>query len=154
MKKAFALIVVVSLFVANMNAAGINLKAKKTKNTKVEPVYIQKIEATAEGQNGEKQDLEGILFFFEITKIKKNNKVLYFQELRDFEIDGVSYAQITKDSIGLEIEPHSEFLESYKLIERNPEAKKIVKNEKNGTIMQTVIYGAKLPKSGTGIEFF
>ena len=147
-RKIFILFFMLSVFLLNLNANGINLKAKKTKTTKVEPVYIQKIEASVEGENGETKNFEGILFFFEITKLKKNDKVICFQELRDFKIDGKSYAEITKDETGLTLEPQSEFLESYKLIERMPSTKKIVKNEKEGIIMQTYIYGAKLPKKG------
>ena len=143
MKKVFALFIA-ALFMASINAEGINLKAKKSKNTKVEPVCIQTVNVKHEIY----QDLEGILFLFEITKLKNNDKVLCFQELRDFNIDGVSYAQITKEKLGISIEPHTEILESSKFIKENPGAKKIVKNEKNGILMQTVIYGTKLPESG------
>ena len=147
-RRLISLFLIMGFVFVDLSANGINLKAKKTKETKVEPIYIQKIEASAKGDNGEEKKLEGLMFLFEITKLRKNDKHFYLQELRDFKIDGISYAQITKEKTGLVIEPHTEILESYKLIERNPSAKNIVKNPKKGIIMQTVIYGAELPKSG------
>ncbi len=147
-RKLISLLLIMGFVFADLNASGINLKAKKTKETKVDPIYIQKVEAAAEGKNGEEKNLEGLLFLFEITKLRKNDKHFYLQELRDFKIDGISYAQITKEKTDLVIEPHTEILESYKFIEKNPSAKNIVKNPQKGIIMQTVIYGAELPKSG------
>ncbi len=147
-KKLISLFFMIGFVFADLTANELNLKAKKTKETKVEPVYIQKIEAIAEGKNGEEKKLEGLLFLFEITKLRKNDRQLYLQELRDFQISGVSYAEITKEKISLAIEPHTEIIESCKFIEKYPDAKDVVKNPKNGIIMQTVIYGAELPESG------
>jgi len=111
-RKLISLLLIMGFVFADLNASGINLKAKKTKETKVDPIYIQKVEATAEGKNGEEKNLEGLLFLFEITKLRKNDKHFYLQELRDFKIDGISYAQITKEKTDLVIEPHTEILES------------------------------------------
>ena len=132
----------------NLNAEGINLKAKKTKETKVEPIYIQKIDTAVDGKDGEKINLEGMVFLFEITKLKKNDKVLCMQELRDFTIDGVSYAKITNEKMGLSVEPKTVIVDSYKLVEEDPDLKDIVKNEKSGIVMQTIIFGSELPQKG------
>ena len=148
-RTTFLLSLMLAAAACTVHAEGLSLKAKKTKATKVEPVYIQKIGATAENGEGTQQELEGIFFLFEISKLKKNDRVLYMQELRDFTIDGVSYAQMTQEQLGLEVEPQSEIIESSKLIADNPAIKKILKNEKNGLAMQTAIYGTALPASGT-----
>ncbi len=132
----------------NLNAAGINLKAKKTKETKVEAIYIEKISVTAPDGNGKEHELEGLVFLFEITKLKKNDKVLCMQELRDFTIDGVSYAKITNEKMGISVEPKTVIVDSYKLVEENPDLKGIVKNEKSGIVMQTIIFGSDLPQKG------
>ncbi|WP_191013768.1 hypothetical protein [Treponema zioleckii] len=141
-------IFLMSILLFDASAAGISLKAKKTRETKVEPVSIEKISAVAEGENGESKELEGLGFIFEITKLKKNDKKLYIQELRDFKIDGKSYAAFTSENLGLKIEPQTVLVDSSKFIEQNPYKKNIVKNKKSGIIMQTAIYGAELPSSG------
>ena len=82
--KVFVLFLMMVFEAFNLNAAGINLKAKKTKETKVEAIYIEKISVTAPDGNGKEHELEGLAFLFEITKLKKNDKVLCMQELRDF----------------------------------------------------------------------
>ena len=146
--KSLVLYFLMSILLFDASAAGIKLKSKKSKETKVEPVSIEKISGIAEGENGESKDVEGLAFFFEITKLKKNDKKLYIQELRDFKIDGKSYAATTKEKIGFNIEPQTVLVDSSKLVDKNPAAKKFVKNEKSGIIMQTAIFGAELPENG------
>ena len=70
------------------------------------------------------------------------------QELRDFTIDGISYAQATKEKLGLSVEPKTVIVDSYKLVEEDPDLKDIVKNEKSGIVMQTIIFGSELPQKG------
>ncbi|MBP5576004.1 MAG: hypothetical protein J6X67_04490 [Treponema sp.] len=148
--KVFVLFLMMFFEAFNLNAEGINLKAKKTKETKVEPIYIQKmkIDPAVDGKDGEKINLEGMVFLFEITKLKKNDKVLCMQELRDFTIDGISYAQATKEKLGLSVEPKTVIVDSYKLVEEDPDLKDIVKNEKSGIVMQTIIFGSEMPQKG------
>ncbi|MBP5439177.1 MAG: hypothetical protein J6Y30_14500 [Treponema sp.] len=146
--KVFVLFLMMFFEAFNLNAAGINLKAKKTKETKVEAIYIEKISVTAPDGNGNEHELEGLTFLFEITKLKKNDKVLCMQELRDFTIDGISYAQATKEKLGLSVEPKTVIVDSYKLVEEDPDLKDIVKNEKSGIVMQTIIFGSELPQKG------
>ncbi|MCR5319390.1 MAG: hypothetical protein K6E22_14315 [Treponema sp.] len=149
MKAKISVLFLMIVFAAfNLNAAGINLKAKKTKETKVEAIYIEKISVTAPDGNGKEHELEGLVFLFEITKLKKNDKVLCMQELRDFTIDGVSYAKITNEKMGISVEPKTVIVDSYKLVEENPDLKGIVKNEKSGIVMQTIIFGSDLPQKG------
>ena len=146
--KVFVLFLMMFFEAFNLNAAGINLKAKKTKETKVEAIYIEKISVPAPDGNGKEHELEGLTFLFEITKLKKNDKVLCMQELRDFTIDGISYAQATKEKLGLSVEPKTVIVDSYKLVEEDPDLKDIVKNEKSGIVMQTIIFGSELPQKG------
>lgn len=146
--KVFVLFLMMVFEAFNLNAAGINLKAKKTKETKVEAIYIEKISVTAPDGNGKEHELEGLAFLFEITKLKKNDKVLCMQELRDFTIDGISYAQTTKEKLGISVEPKTVIEDSYKLAEENPDLKDIIKNKKSGIVMETAIFGADLPQNG------
>ncbi|MBP5746990.1 MAG: hypothetical protein J6W63_01345, partial [Treponema sp.] len=62
--KVFVLFLMMFFEAFNLNAEGINLKAKKTKETKVEPIYIQKmkIDTAVDGKDGEKINLEGMVF--------------------------------------------------------------------------------------------
>ncbi|HBG66765.1 MAG TPA: hypothetical protein DDW78_09875 [Treponema sp.] len=127
----------------------VDIKPQKGTLSKVSPVLVEKFEGTMTLQDGSEKDIEGIAFYFEISKINKKSKYFTLSELRDFFIDGKSYAQMTKESLGTDIEPDTEITDSSRLLAEEPELKKRIKDKKNGIVMKTLIYGAALPESGT-----
>ena len=56
--KSLVLYFLMSILLFDASAAGIKLKSKKSKETKVEPVSIEKISGIAEGENGESKDVK------------------------------------------------------------------------------------------------
>lgn len=136
------------LLVALVCAQAADQKPQKGKLSRITPALVERFEGVITLQDGSEKDIEGIAFYFEISKINKQSQYLTISELRDFLIEGKSYAQLTKDDFGTEIEPDTEILSSADLIEEEPELKKKLKDKKKGFVMKTLIYGSPLPESG------
>ena len=95
--KVFVLFLMMFFEAFNLNAAGINLKAKKTKETKVEAIYIEKISVTAPDGNGEEHELEAFIgeTLAIIEAVRDGFGEIYANLLEWHYIDGQKWTQIS-----------------------------------------------------------
>ena len=145
-KKLYALFLLLVLAVAHASALGVS--TKKGKLSIIRLLSASKLEGAIEDEEGFDVDVEGVVFYFEVSKLRDDAKYFTLAELRDFLIDGKSYADLTYDELGVAIEPDTLVIESFKVYGSEPELQNRIRDKDNGIIMKTTIYGATLPQKG------
>ncbi len=145
-KQLYALCLLLVVIAARITA--LDVSTRKGKLSTVRLLQASKFEGAIEGEDGSDVDIEGIVFYFEVSKLREEAKYFTLAELRDFLIDGKSYAELTNASLGVAIEPDTLVIESYKVYEDEPELRGRIRDKDNGIIMKTVIFGTALPRKG------
>ena len=96
-------------------------------------------------------NIEGISYIFLVSSTSQANEVPSLDELRDFNINGMSYREGTKAKLGKYFEPRTVIFGVDDFVNRHrPDLKKFVADiPQKSIIMATAIYGAPLPRDGT-----
>jgi len=103
-------------------------------------------------RNGRKTYPDGLVFYFLIEPLKKNWTYPTLEELRDFQIDGKSYLEITREAGIEDIEPNTVMYDENSINKDEYFQDKKVPDELGHIFIQKVtICGAKLPKRGVGV---
>ena len=146
LKQAF-LVSIVLLLSASVSA--IELKTQQGEYSQIQPILIEKCNYIIR-DNLKETYPDGIVIYFLVYPQNTSSKQPTIKELRDFNLNGNSYKNITKSRSDVVIEPNSVFYDTSTFFNYEPSMKQKIKfsNSKKGIIMKTTICGDTLPKSG------